>query len=177
MRLLIYLACGAAALSVSACGGSDQPAADGVRPAASASSTTNSNYPEPSPAATPAGTNIAPSAAGTGDPIDTSKYDAEIARLKKQTDREGGEASAHAALAKAYLARASALTEARQYRAALGDYRRTLRYDPGNEQAQEMSSMIVSILRKMGREVPAEGQEPTPLPFTPGAGDHKKRHK
>ncbi len=131
----------------------------------------------PSPATTPAGTNAAPSAAGTGDPIDTSKYDAEIARLKKQADREGGEASAHTALAKAYLARAGALTEARQYRAALGDYRRTLRYDPGNQQAQEMSSMIVSILRKMGREVPAEGEEPAPLPFTPGAGDQKNSKK
>ena len=140
MRLIIYLACGAAALSVSACGPGNQPVANGVRPA------------------------------GTGDPIDTSKYDAEIARLKKQTDQMSGDAQVRMALAKAYLARASALTEARQYRAALGDYRRTLRYDSGNQQAQEMSSMIVGILRKMGREVPAEGQEPTPLPFTPSAG-------
>lgn len=102
--------------------------------------------------------------AGGGEAIDTSKYDAEVERLRKQAGGKGSEAD-RAALAHAYLERANALTKARQYRAALGDYRRTLKYDPANDEAKQMSGMIVSILQQMGRDVPPEGAEPSPLPY------------
>lgn len=69
-------------------------------------------------------------------------------------------------LARAYLARADALTQARQYRSALGDYRRAMKYDPENEDANEMATTIINILKSMGRDVPAEGTEPPPMPFT-----------
>lgn len=105
----------------------------------------------------------------TGEPIDTSKMDADIERLKKQADNKGSKPSDGVALAKAYADRGDALTQARQYRAALGDYRRALKYDPKNEAAEQGGAMIVMIMRQMGREVPAEGQEPAPLPFKPSA--------
>jgi tetratricopeptide (TPR) repeat protein len=102
---------------------------------------------------------------GGGEAIDTSKYDAEVERLNKQAEKKGGSDADRAALAHAYLDRANALTKARQYRAALGDYRRTLKYDPSNDEAKEMAGTIVSILQQMGRDVPAEGAEPSPLPY------------
>ncbi len=112
----------------------------------------------------------------TGEPIDTSKLDAEIESLKKKADGKGSKAADGVALAKAYADRGNALTQARQYRAALGDYRRALKYDPKNEAAEQGGAMIMMIMRQMKREVPPEGEEPAPLPFKPGtsAGVDKK---
>jgi cytochrome c-type biogenesis protein CcmH/NrfG len=107
------------------------------------------------------------------EPIDTSKYDAEIKRLERQAEMRPGDDASRLALAKAYVARANALTQAHQYRAALGDYRRALRYDPDNDEARQWAATITGILQSMGREVPTEGNEPPPLPMTPDtiAGD------
>lgn len=114
--------------------------------------------------ARPAGSS-SPAMGGGGEPIDTSKYDADIERLQSRVDRKAGGEAERSALAHAYLDRANALTKARQYRAALGDYRRTLKYDPSNDEAKGMAGQIVSILQSMGREVPMEGAEPSPLPY------------
>jgi tetratricopeptide (TPR) repeat protein len=100
-----------------------------------------------------------------GEPIDTSNLDKEVARAAKALKQKPNDVEARASLAHAYLARADALKTAKQYRAALGDYRRTLKYDPDNAEAREMSETIISILQVMKRDVPAEGQEPPPLPF------------
>jgi tetratricopeptide (TPR) repeat protein len=102
---------------------------------------------------------------GQAEAIDTAKYDAEVQRLQKQVDKKSGSESDRAALAHAYLDRAKALTKAKQYRAALGDYRRTLKYDPANDEAKNMAGTIIAILQQMGREVPTEGAEPSPLPY------------
>ena len=56
-----------------------------------------------------------------------------------------------------------ALTEARQYASALGDYRKAVKYNPENAQAQEWIKQIINIYDDMGRESPPEGQEPPPL--------------
>ena len=76
-------------------------------------------------------------------------------------------------LSKAYLARAKALTKARQYRAALDDCRRVLQYDPDNEDAPQLSASITEALQGQGQQVPTEGNEPPPLGITPDtiAGD------
>ncbi|MEJ7710263.1 MAG: hypothetical protein WKF84_10455 [Pyrinomonadaceae bacterium] len=103
----------------------------------------------------------------SGDAINTSKFDAEISRLEKVAEKNPGDEMGRQALASAYLMRANALTGARQYRAALGDYRHVLRYDPDNEEAQAMAATIINIMKTMGREVPAEGEEPAPLQVTP----------
>jgi tetratricopeptide (TPR) repeat protein len=132
----------------------------------------NANKPvgatKPSPASADAPVSM-PKSSGGGDAIDTSKLDEQIANAENQAKKKPDDEAARAALAEAYLARAGALTKARQYRAALGDYRRTLKYDPDNADAQEMSATMIGILQQMGREVPKEGEEPAPLPFTKGA--------
>jgi tetratricopeptide (TPR) repeat protein len=105
----------------------------------------------------------APAKAGMGEAIDTSGYDARINQLEEQAKKKPDDAALRKLLAQAYLERGNALTQARQYQPALGDYRRTLRYDPNNEEARYWSDTIIGILKQMNREVPAEGAEPTPL--------------
>ena len=118
----------------------------------------------PSQAAAPAKSGApAPGKAPSGEAIDTSEYDARVSALEEQAKKKPKDEGVRKQLAKAYLARANALTQARQYQAALGDYRRTLRYDPENEEARYWSGTIIGILQQMNREVPAEGSEPAPL--------------
>jgi hypothetical protein len=105
----------------------------------------------------------APGKPGGGEAIDTSEYDARITKLEEQAKKKPGDEALRKQLAKAYLERGNALTQARQYQAALGDYRRTLKYDPANEEARYWSDTIVGILNQMNRPVPAEGAEPTPI--------------
>lgn len=109
-----------------------------------------------------------------GDPIDTTAFDAAIAKSEKAVADKPDDAAAKKALSEFYLARANALTEARQYASALGDYRRTLKYDPANQDAKDWMTQIVQIYQSMGRAAPAEGEEPKPLPFTK---DDKKKAK
>ncbi|HEV2913300.1 MAG TPA: hypothetical protein VGX92_08290 [Pyrinomonadaceae bacterium] len=109
----------------------------------------------------------APQASSGGEPVDTSGYDAQIRQLEAKAKKNPADRQTRLALGKAYTDRGDALTGVRQYRAALGDYRRALRLDPDNAQAQQMAGTIISILKSMGRDVPAEGQEPAPLPLKP----------
>lgn len=99
----------------------------------------------------------------TGTPIDTSAFDAEIARLETKVKK--GDRASEKDLANSYLQRAKALTEAQQYRSALGDYRRTLKYEPANKDAKAMENQIIAIFQQLGRDAPARGSEPPPLPF------------
>lgn len=102
-----------------------------------------------------------------GEPIDTAKFDGVIAEAEKNLKSKPNDAAAKNALADAYFDRALALTDssARQYAAALGDYRRALELNPTHEQAKEWHDRIVSIFRGLGKEPPKEGEEPPPLPF------------
>jgi hypothetical protein len=101
----------------------------------------------------------------SGEPIDTKSFDADIANADKTLKSKPNDDASKKALAEAYYKRAVALTDARQYASALGDYRRTLKYDPDNAQAKQWVDQIVSIYDSMGRESPPEGQEPPPLPY------------
>ena len=101
----------------------------------------------------------------SGDPIDTKEFDTaiastEVALGKKPTDNE-----AKKALAAAYFKRAEALTGARQYASALGDYRRAVKYDPSNAEAKDWIEKIIMIYGSINREYPKEGEEPPPLPL------------
>ena len=104
----------------------------------------------------------------SGDPIDTKQMDADIAKAESAVKSNPNDSEAKKSLSEAYYKRAVALTDARQYASALGDYRRTLKYDPDNAQAKNWVEQIVSIYDSMGRESPPEGQEPPPLPYKPG---------
>lgn len=102
----------------------------------------------------------------SGDPIDTTKFDAKVMSAEKALSGARSDASAKKELAAAYLERAVALTEVRQYASALGDYRRVLKYDPANAEAQKWIDQIISIYGSINRSYPQEGEEPPPLPFT-----------
>ena len=98
-------------------------------------------------------------------PIDTAEMTADIERAEKQYQKNQKDEKAKDELAKAYFVRATALTGAAQYRAALGDYRKGLKLNPNDEEARSMHDQILSIFKQIGREPPKEGEEPQPLPF------------
>jgi tetratricopeptide (TPR) repeat protein len=115
----------------------------------------------------PANTNTAGPGkwSASGDPIDTAKFDGTIAAAEKVVKAKPGDETAKKNLAQAYYDRGAALTEARQYAAALGDYRRALKYDPSHEESKDWIDQIEKIYKMLKKEAPKEGQEPPPLPF------------
>ena len=92
-----------------------------------------------------------------GDAIDTGEFDSAIAKVTKSSDKR--------AIGEAYFNRAVALTHARQYASALGDYRKAIKYDPDNAEAKQWIDQILGIYDSMNKEAPKEGEEPPPLPF------------
>ena len=101
----------------------------------------------------------------SGDPIDTARFDGVIAEAEKAQKAKPNDEAAKKTLAQAYFDRGAALTEARQYAAALGDYRRALKYDPNHEESKKWIDQIVGIYAMLKKEAPKEGEEPEPLPF------------
>lgn len=95
-------------------------------------------------------------------PVDVAEMTADIEKAEAEFKKNP---QAKEDLAKAYFVRATALTGAAQYRAALGDYRKGLKLDSTDEEAKKMHDQILSIFKSIGREPPKEGEEPKPLPF------------
>jgi tetratricopeptide (TPR) repeat protein len=118
--------------------------------------------------------NSAPSTNSTGGgnvspmsrPIDVTAMNADIQKAEKNHEKDPKDAQAKKDLAHAYFVRAFALTEAAQYRAALGDFRKGLKLDPDDEDAKKMHDQIISVFKSIDREPPKEGEEPPPLPFS-----------
>lgn len=100
-----------------------------------------------------------------GDPIDVTELNAEVVKAEKDLKANSSDENLKKNLSKAYTKRAVALTDARQYASAIGDYRKALKYDETNEEAKTWIATITGIYKGMNREVPAEGEEPEPLPF------------
>lgn len=100
-----------------------------------------------------------------GTPVDVSEFNEEIARAEKNLKAKSKDEQAKKFLAEAYLKRAVVLTDARQYASALGDYRRVLKYDAKNEDAQKWIKQISEIYDGLNKQAPGEGEEPPPLPF------------
>lgn len=99
----------------------------------------------------------------SGEPIDTKEFDSGIATAEIAFKKNAGDEKAKKALADAYYKRAMALTDARQYASALGDFRRTVKYDASNTDAKDWIDKIIAIYQSMNREFPKEGEEPPPL--------------
>ncbi len=97
-------------------------------------------------------------------PIDVSELTAEIEKAKKEYEKNPKSQKAKEKLADAYFKRAFALTEAAQYRAALGDFRKGLKLKK-DEDAQKMHDRILQIFASLNRQPPKEGEEPPPMPF------------
>jgi tetratricopeptide (TPR) repeat protein len=109
-----------------------------------------------------------------GNPIDTTKFDADIAKAQKDLKAKPNDDAAKKALAAAYVVRGLALTDARQYSSALGDYRKAQKLDPTNADANKWVEQIVGIYDSMNKEYPKEGEEPPPLPFKKDAPPSNK---
>ena len=101
----------------------------------------------------------------SGDPLDTTVYDTAIASADRELKSKPSDEAAKKALVEAYFARGFALTEARQYASALGDYRRALKLDPNHAESKKWLDQIVGIYSMLKKEAPKEGEEPPPLPF------------
>jgi len=101
----------------------------------------------------------------SGDPIDTKEFDAAIASAEVALGKKPSDAEAKKAVSAAYFNRAEALTQARQYASALGDYRKAVKHDPSNAEAKEWIDKIIMIYDSIKRGYPKEGEEPPPLPF------------
>ena len=119
---------------------------------------TTENQPPPNP-------NAPGKFAQGGEAIDTAKFDGVIAEAEKALKSKPNDAAAKTAVADAYFDRGFALTEARQYAAALGDYRKALKLDPNHEESKKWIEQIVGIYQMLKKEAPKEGEEPPPLPF------------
>ena len=97
--------------------------------------------------------------------IDVGEMTADIEKNEKAFKQNPKEEKAKENLAKSYFVRAFALTEAAQYRAALGDFRKGLKLNPNDEEAKKMHDEILRIFASIKRQPPKEGEEPKPLPF------------
>lgn len=98
--------------------------------------------------------------------VDVSGMTADIEKGEKSFRQNQKDEKAKTKLAEAYFVRAFALTDAAQYRSALGDFRKGLKLNPNNVEAKAMHNRIIDIFQNsLHREPPKEGEEPAPLPF------------
>jgi tetratricopeptide (TPR) repeat protein len=122
---------------------------------------TTENGPAPTPAADGSPTKWTQS----GNPIDTAKFDGMIDVTQKALKAKPADESTKNSAAQAYFDRGFALTEARQYASALGDYRKALKIDPNHEESKKWIEQIIGIYSMMKKDYPKEGEEPPALPF------------
>jgi tetratricopeptide (TPR) repeat protein len=120
------------------------------------------------PAPGPGGPSAPGKWSASGTPIDTAMYDGTIAAAEKIIQSKPADETAKKNLADAYYERGVALTQAQQYAAALGDYRRALKYDPEHEGSKDWIGQIEGIYKMLKKDAPKQGEEPPPLPFTKG---------
>ncbi len=104
----------------------------------------------------------------SGTPIDVSNQTQMIAEAEKKLKANPDDANLKRNLAQAYAKRGVTLTSAQQYASAIGDFRKTLKYDENNQLAKTWVEQITGIYKSMKREAPKEGEEPEPLEFKKG---------
>lgn len=98
-----------------------------------------------------------------GEAIETAKFDQAISAAEKNLRARPADESAKKAAAQAYFERGFALTEARQYASAIGDYRRALKHDPNDAESKKWIDQIIAIYAMLKKQAPKEGEEPPPL--------------
>lgn len=101
----------------------------------------------------------------SGNPIDVTAFNADIEKAEKALKANPNDETAKKNLSEAFTKRGVALTEARQYASAIGDYRNALKYNANNDEAKKWIATIINIYDSINREVPNEGEEPEPLEF------------
>jgi cytochrome c-type biogenesis protein CcmH/NrfG len=112
-----------------------------------------------------AGADAGPNASSSPRPFNPAALDGEIARLERLTERNPADDEARLKLARAYVRRADEHRAAQRMPEALEDYRRALRTDPDNEEAQKNVAEITPQVEG----TPQEGEygEPAPPPISP----------
>lgn len=100
-----------------------------------------------------------------GNPIDVTDFNKAIAAAQRSMKPDPQNEDARKKVAQAYFERGFALTEARQYAAALKDYRSALKLVPDHEEAIKWQKQIIGIYEMMKKEYPKPGEEPSPLPW------------
>lgn len=100
-----------------------------------------------------------------GNPIDLTEFNKAIALMEKANKEGPKDVKTRAELAQAYFERGFALTEARQYAAALKDYRSALKLVPDHAESIKWEKQIIGIYEMMKKEYPKPGEEPDPLPW------------
>lgn len=101
----------------------------------------------------------------SGNPIDVSEFNADIKKAEKALKVNAKDETLKKNLSEAYTKRGVALTQARQYASAIGDYRKALKHNADNAEAKKWIATITNIYKSINREVPKEGEEPEPLEF------------
>lgn len=128
-----------------------------------AQSTSNADAPSTSIAhGPPSSGNSAPLSSGQSGP-DTAALDKKVEQAEAKAKAPNASQADKLAAASAYLERGNIFYAAGNpslYKFALRDFRRTLRYDPNNEEARAKQQQIVGIYQSMGRPVPDLGNEP-----------------
>ena len=102
----------------------------------------------------------------SGEAIDTKAFDSGIIASDKALSTKPADEKLKKIVSTAYFNRGFALTESRQYAAALGDYRKAYKLDPTKAEAKEWIDKIIKIYDGLKKEYPKEGEEPPALPFT-----------
>jgi tetratricopeptide (TPR) repeat protein len=97
--------------------------------------------------------------------VDVTKLTENIETLEKIVKKNSKDVKTNMELATVYFQRAFALTDAAQYSAALGDFRKGLKLNPNDKEAKGMHDKIVEIYESMGRPAPKEGEEKAPMPI------------
>jgi len=153
MRALCGLLCVLIAILCGACNRSAPGDANqsGAANTSSSSSGTNSS-----------GSNDASTTGGQN--TDTSKLDAEVARLEQQARQSPDDDAVLAALSDAYVRRGHALHAAHRLMDALHDYQSALKFSPDHEEA---NLRVAEITQEIGAEPHAEDGKPVSVPAKP----------
>lgn len=169
MRIfLLSLTLTVALILSAACGSSEQPKTSAGNTEPAQSSNVRTTAQPTSDGGPPVVTSHAapPASSGAGAPAggtDTAALDAKVEQAEAKAKAAGASKTDKQAAAAAYLERANVFYMAGNpslYKFALRDFRRTLKYDPANEEARARKQQIEEIYKSMGRPVPELGNEP-----------------
>ncbi|MDT4895082.1 MAG: hypothetical protein QOH25_159 [Acidobacteriota bacterium] len=159
--MLVCGACGSSEQQKSVAGGAEaMPTATVKTPAQSAQ--TNDAPPVAVAHGAPTSNSSAPPQSGQPG-TDTAALDKKIEQVETKAKALNATQADKQAAAAAYLERGNIFYNAGNpslYKFALRDFRRTLRFDPNNEEARAKQQQIVEIYQSMNRPVPDLGNEP-----------------
>ncbi|HKQ99855.1 MAG TPA: hypothetical protein VJT09_04230 [Pyrinomonadaceae bacterium] len=159
---LLLTACGSSQQSKSSNGGAEAMPTATVRTPAQSAQAPGGEPAVPAHGVPPVGSS-APQAGGSSG-TDTTALDKKVEQAEAKAKAPGAKQADKMAAASAYLERANVFYKAGNpslYKFALRDFRRTLRYDPNNEEARAKRDQIEDIYtNSLGRPVPDLGNEP-----------------